>query len=77
MSNNNEKSSPNHVTLNLYNIFLAVAQTKSLSAASKRLFISQPAISKAIKQLENELGTALFFRSSKGVQLTDDGHQSD
>lgn len=73
MSNNNEKSSPNHVTLNLYNIFLAVAQTKSLSAASKRLFISQPAISKAIKQLENELGTALFFRSSKGVQLTDDG----
>ena len=73
MSNNNDKSSPNHVTLNLYNIFLAVAQTKSLSAASKRLFISQPAISKAIKQLENELGTALFFRSSKGVQLTDDG----
>ncbi len=73
MHNNNEKSSPNHVTLNLYNIFLAVAQTKSLSAASKRLFISQPAISKAIKQLENELGTALFFRSSKGVQLTDDG----
>lgn len=62
-----------HTTLNLYNIFLAVAQTGSLSAASKRLFISQPAVSKAIKQLEDELGTALFFRSSKGVSLTDDG----
>ena len=62
-----------HTTLNLYNIFLAVAQTGSISSASKRLFISQPAVSKAIKQLEDELGTTLFFRSSKGVSLTEDG----
>lgn len=71
--NNNNPNIYGHAALNLYNIFLAVAQTKSLSAASKRLFISQPAISKAIKQLETELGTSLFFRSSRGVQLTDDG----
>ena len=62
-----------HTPLNLYNIFLTTAQTGSLSAASKRLFISQPAVSKAIKQLEDELGITLFFRSSKGVILTDDG----
>ena len=70
---NNNNTNINHATLNLYNIFLTVAQTMNLSAASKRLFISQPAISKAVKQLENELGTTLFFRNSRGVQLTEDG----
>lgn len=70
---NNNNTNINHATLNLYNIFLTVAQTMNLSVASKRLFISQPAISKAVKQLENELGTTLFFRNSRGVQLTEDG----
>lgn len=63
----------NHATLNLYNIFLTVAQTNNLSEASKRLFISQPAVSKAIRQLEDELDTTLFYRNSRGVSLTDDG----
>lgn len=63
----------NHATLNLYNIFLTVAQTSNLSEASKRLFISQPAVSKAIRQLEDELDTTLFYRNSRGVRLTDDG----
>lgn len=63
----------NHSTLNLYNIFLTVAQTNNLSEASKRLFISQPAVSKAIRQLEDELDTTLFYRNSRGVSLTDDG----
>lgn len=63
----------NHAALNLYNIFLTVAQTSNLSEASKRLFISQPAVSKAIRQLEDELDTTLFYRNSRGVRLTDDG----
>ena len=63
----------NHAALNLYNIFLTVAQTNNLSEASKRLFISQPAVSKAIRQLEDELDTTLFYRNSRGVRLTDDG----
>ena len=69
----NKSDSINHAALNLYNIFLAVAQSGNLSEASKKLFISQPAVSKAIRQLEAGLGTVLFIRSSRGVRLTDDG----
>ena len=63
----------NHASLNLYNIFIMVAQSGNLSEASKKLFISQPAVSKAIRQLENELDTTLFYRSSRGVKLTEEG----
>ena len=63
----------NHASLNLYNIFIMVAQAGNLSEASKKLFISQPAVSKAIRQLENELDTTLFYRSSRGVKLTEEG----
>lgn len=59
--------------LNLYNIFLAAAESGSLSDAAAKLYISQPAISKAIKRLETELDCVLFHRSSRGVQLTDEG----
>ena len=59
--------------LPLYNIFLEVASSKNLSVAASRLFISQPAVSKAIKKLEEQLHSKLFIRSSRGVKLTDDG----
>ena len=62
-----------HKNLGLYYIFLAVAETGSLSEAAKSLYISQPAISKAIRQLETELDCTLFHRSSRGVRLTDEG----
>lgn len=61
--------------LSLYNIFLAVADAGSILSASKKLFISQPAVSKSIKKLERNLHTVLFTRTSKGVSLTDDGIQ--
>lgn len=61
--------------LNLYHTFAVVARTQSLSAAANELFISQPAISKSIKKLENELSTTLFYRNSKGVTLTPEGAQ--
>ena len=61
--------------LSLYNIFLAVADAGSILSASKKLFISQPAVSKSIKKLEENLHTVLFNRTSKGVFLTDDGMQ--
>lgn len=60
--------------LGLYNIFLAVAETGSLSETAKSLYISQPAISKAIRQLEGELDCILFHRNSRGVRLTEEGH---
>ena len=59
--------------LSLYHIFNTVAQTGNISRAANILFISQPAISKAISKLEENLGNTLFTRSSRGVQLTDEG----
>lgn len=59
--------------LNLYYIFYMVAKHQNISLAAKELFISQPAVSKAISKLEENLQTSLFFRSSKGVRLTDEG----
>lgn len=62
-----------HQTLSYYYIFYTVAKKRNISHASKELFISQPAISKAIQKLETSLGTTLFYRSSRGVTLTKEG----
>ena len=59
--------------LSLYRIFFEVAQTGNISRAAKSLYISQPAISKAISKLEDNLRLPLFIRNSRGVQLTDEG----
>ncbi len=59
--------------LSQYKIFYEVAKTGNISKAAKDLYISQPAISKAISKLEDSLDTVLFTRSSRGVQLTDEG----
>lgn len=59
--------------LSLYHIFNTVAETGNISHAAKELYISQPAISKAVTRLEQNLDTKLFTRSSKGVTLTDTG----
>ena len=55
---------------NLYKTFLTVADCKNLTKASEILFISQPAITMNIKQLEETLGGKLFERKNKGVELT-------
>ncbi len=59
--------------LSLYHIFNIVAETGNISHAAKELYISQPAISKAVTRLEQNLETKLFTRSSRGVSLTDAG----
>ena len=59
--------------LSLYHVFSTVARTGNISLAAKELFISQPAISKSIQKLEENLDTTLFKRSSRGVVLTPDG----
>ncbi|RKN83764.1 LysR family transcriptional regulator [Paenibacillus ginsengarvi] len=56
-----------------YRAFYEVAQTGSFSKAAEKMYITQPAVSHAIKQLEFRLGGALFFRSSRGVKLTAEG----
>ena len=59
--------------LNQYKIFYSVAQYGNISRAADNLYISQPAISKAIVKLEETLNTKLFLRNPRGVVLTDEG----
>ena len=54
---------------------LEVAKSSSISKAATRLYISQPALSTSIKELEEELGIVLFERTSKGIRLTDEGRE--
>ena len=53
--------------------FLAVAETESFSAAAERLHLTQPAVSKRIAALEDELGTPLFDRVGRRIALTEAG----
>ena len=62
-----------NVNFEYYKVFYHVCACGSLTAAAQELCISQPAVSQAVRQLEKEAGTKLFFRTSKGVQLTREG----
>ena len=59
--------------LNLYHIFYTVAQCGNISAAARKLYISQPAVSKSISRLEESFASPLLIRSSRGVALTENG----
>ena len=61
------------VNLELYRVFYTVAKCGSLTKAAEELFISQPAVSQAIKQLESQLGGQLFNRTRKGMELSETG----
>ena len=62
-----------NINLEYYKVFYTVAKLGSISAAANSLFISQPAVSQAIKHLETALDANLFHRTSKGVKLTAEG----
>ena len=61
--------------LRVLRYFLAVAREQSISGAANALHITQPALSRQLMELEQELSTTLFIRGSRGrpVQLTEDG----
>ena len=59
--------------LSLYRVFYTVANAGNISKAAEQLYISQPAISKSIRKLEQSLDVTLFSRNSRGVQLTEEG----
>lgn len=59
--------------LDLYKVFCEVCKCKSFSKAAKALFMTQPAVSQGIMQLETELDIRLFTRTPKGVILTNEG----
>ncbi|MBQ8291927.1 MAG: LysR family transcriptional regulator [Clostridia bacterium] len=61
------------VNLDLYKVFYTVAKSGSLTKAAEELYISQPAVSRSIKQLEMQLGVTLFTRTHRGMMLSAQG----
>lgn len=59
--------------LRVLRYFLMVVQEKNISQASARLHVSQPTVSRQLKELETELDTTLFERGNRTIQLTPDG----
>ena len=57
------------MTLQQLKYIIGIVNSGSINEAAKRLFISQPSLSKAVRELENELNFEIFRRSSKGISL--------
>lgn len=64
-----------HITFKQFRYFLAVSETASVAAASRMLNIAQSAVTKSVLELEETLGLKLFERSSKGMELTQEGYR--
>lgn len=62
-----------NINIELYKVFYCVAKNESVTRASNELLVSQPAISKSIKTLEEQINTKLFIRKRDGVELTEAG----
>lgn len=60
---------------NLYKIFLYLYEEKSISKTANKLYVSQPAISYSLKELESQLGYTLFYRNSKGIEPTEEAKE--
>lgn len=63
------------MNINQIKYVLAVASSSSMREASTRLYVSQPALSASIHELEEELGILIFERTNKGISLTDEGRE--
>lgn len=63
------------MTLTQLNYIITIARTRSINRAAEQLYVSQPSLTSAIKELEKELGITLFYRSGRGVTLTGDGEE--
>ncbi len=63
------------MTLQQIRYAIAVADTGSMNEAAKQLFIAQPSLSVAIRELEEEVGFSIFIRSRKGVEVTPEGKE--
>ncbi len=61
------------MSLSQIEYFVAVAETGNVGRASLALRVAQPAVSRQIRNLEDELGAELFVRSSRGMQLSPSG----
>ena len=61
------------MNLDLYKTFYHIANFQSITKAEEHKYITQPAVSRALRQLEEELGCDLFVRTPKGAKLTPEG----
>ena len=61
------------MTLQQLKYVVTVAEKGTLSDAAKELFISQPALTKAIRELEDEMNISIFNRTNKGVIVSHEG----
>src|SRR5574341_267020 len=52
---------------------IKIVETGSMNEASKRLFVTQPSLSNAVRELEEEMNIKIFTRSTRGITLTSDG----
>lgn len=61
------------MTLNQLHYLITIAETGSLNKAAERLYISQPSLTNAVRELEKETGITILVRTSRGVSLTEEG----
>ena len=64
------------MTLQQLKYVTTIANIGSISEAAKRLFVSQPSLTKAIKELEKEMGITIFDRTNKGITVLRKGNVS-
>ena len=63
------------MTLTQLRYAITIANANSMNEAARNLFISQPSLSSAIKELEEEIGVELFRRSNRGISVTPEGEE--
>ena len=63
------------MTLQQLKYVIEVARSRSISKAAQNLFISQPSLSNALKELEKEMGITIFSRTNKGIMITTEGSE--
>ena len=61
------------MTLQQLHYIIVISETGSINKAAEKLYVSQPSLTSAIKELEREIGIVIFNRTGKGVTLTADG----
>ena len=63
------------MTLQQLKYVIEVARSRSISKAAQNLFISQPSLSNALKEVEKEMGITIFSRTNKGIMITSEGSE--
>ena len=63
------------MTLQQLNYVIVISETGSMNKAAELLYIAQPSLTSAVKELEKEIGITIFNRSGRGVTLTADGEE--